>query len=226
MIDILAITDTETTGTDPKKDVVIEVALVLFSVRFAIPISSFSTLISTSKPNEARLINGIPDASLELGMTPQAAWAGVAKFAAKADAFIAHNAEFDRSFFPADLAATKPWICSYTDLAWPKSAKPGNLVKTALEHGLGIASAHRAMADCDTLSRLLTRINEMGTDLQSFLARGLRPKGQYQAIVSFADKDLAKDASFSWDTPTKRWLRTMAHEDVAALPFKVELVTA
>lgn len=214
--------DTESTGLDPK-DACIEVACVVFDLAHASPIVSFASLIQHHS-NAAEAVNRIPAALLAEAPPSALIWPRVAAMADGCDAILAHNAAFDRGFVPAALRDSKPWICTMSDLEWPQQTKPGqSLVALALAHGLGVGSAHRAAADCDLISRLLARIAEQGTDLPAFLARGLRPKATFQALVSFADKDKAKDAGFSWEPESKRWLRTLAIED-ANFPFQIRKV--
>ena len=219
-LDTVAILDTETSGlTD--SDVAIEVAVIVYSVTHAAPIRSFSSLMRAAS-NPAERVNRIPSALLADAPEAGTVWAGVSRMVAKCDAVLAHNADFDRRFVPPDIAA-KPWICTMNDLAWPMVDKPTNLAAVALAHGLGIASAHRAYTDCDTIARLLSRVAET-MPLGPFLARGLRPKSRYQALVSFETNQLAKDAGFKWDGAAKMWARTMADEDAAALAFKVRRI--
>jgi DNA polymerase-3 subunit epsilon len=214
----ILILDTETTGTDPDA-VCIEVACVLYSVTYATPVRVFSSLLR-AEGNAAEAVNGIPPAMLTDAPTADRVWPAVAKFAGQADAIVAHGAEFDSRFVPIDACAGRPWICSCQDIAWPRQMRQGeSLVKLALAHGLGVATAHRALADCDLLARLLSRVAELGTDLVPLLERGLRPKATFVALVPFERKDEARDAGFRWEGETKRWLRTMAVEDAALLPF-------
>lgn len=217
----VALLDTETTGLDPETDVCIEVAVCLYDVQRATPLASYASLIH-STANAAEQVNRIPTSALAIAPQAGRVWEDVAALVRTADAFVAHRAEFDFGFTAPTVRDAKPWICSKFDLAWPKAQKPGeSLVQLALAHGLGVVHAHRAMSDVDTLSRLLTRVAEMGYALEPLLQRGLRPKAEFQALVSFEEKDLAKAASFGWEASTKRWLRTMAIEDAATLPFRV-----
>ena len=218
----VAILDTETTGV-AETDVAIEVAVIVYSVEHAAPVRAFSSLMRAAS-NPAERVNRIPSALLADAPEAGTVWAGVSRMVAKCDAVLAHNADFDKRFVPPDIAA-KPWICTMNDLAWPMSDKPTSLAAVALAHGLGIASAHRAMTDCDTIARLLTRVAET-QPLAPFLARGLRPKSRYQALVSFDTNQLAKDAGFRWNQPEApgMWTRTMADEDAAALPFQVRRI--
>lgn len=218
--------DTETSGLDPKVDVCIEVAAVVYDLQHASPIVSFAALIhSTANPCEK--VNHIPAALLGEAPPSDLIWPRVASMVDVCDAILAHNAPFDRSFVPEPLRTAKPWICTQNDLDWPQQTKPGqSLVNLALAHGLGVASAHRALNDCDLLARLLTRVAEQGTELVPFLERGLRPKATYQALVSFHDNHKAKAAGFQWEPESKRWLRTLAVEDACNFPFLIRQVAA
>jgi DNA polymerase-3 subunit epsilon len=220
--------DTETTGTE-EDAVPIEVAVAEYDLEHAAIVRTFSTLIWTDAGNPAEPINRIPGALLARASIAPWAWALVDEFAVDVDAIIAHGADFDRRFVPAGhVLREKPWICSLEDLAWPRSEKTPegfvkgeSLVKLALAHDLGVSHAHRAAVDVDLLGRLLTRVREIGTPLLPFLARGLRPKARFQALVSFERKDEAKVRGFTWEPETRRWVKSMAIDDVGLLPFKV-----
>jgi DNA polymerase III epsilon subunit-like protein len=217
--------DTETTGTE-LTDVCIEVAAVVYSVTHAAPVRSFASLIRADN-NPAEHVNGIPAAMLALAPPAELVWRVVRRMALECDAIVAHNAAFDVRFVPAEVTNGMPWICSCYDLAWPKAPKLGApLISLCLAHGLGVSHAHRALSDCDLLSRLLTRVHEMGCDLEALLARGLRPKATFQGLVPMSRNNELKEAWFKWKPDTKQWLRTMAIEDAALLPFPTREVTS
>lgn len=220
----ILILDTETTGTD-ENATVIEVACILYSVTHAAPIRSFASLIRAEE-NPAEHVNGIPAALLADSFPPDLVWPAVARMSLAAGAMVAYNAEFDRRFV-ADACvstASRPWICAMDDLQWPRASESRSLVTLALAHGVGVASAHRAMTDCDILARLFTRAAEMGADLGAMLTRGMRPKARYQALVSYESNHLAKASGFRWDVAAKMWTRTMACEDAEGLSFKVRRI--
>lgn len=222
-VERVVLLDTETSGKGDDA-VAIEVACILYSVPHAEPIRSFGSLIR-AESNPAFAINKIPEALLAEAQTAHDVWCEVGYLVDQADAIVAHNAPFDQDFVPDLVWSGTPWICSMSDLAWPCATRPGEgLVSLALAHGLGVAHAHRAMADCDLLARLLTRVAEMGHDLQAFLQRGLRPKATFQALVPMSRNEEIKAAGFKWFPETKRWLRTMAIEDAATLPFDTRQV--
>jgi DNA polymerase-3 subunit epsilon len=215
------ILDTETTGLDPGKDHVLEVGAVLYSVKFGTVLSAFSSLLP-GESNAAEAINRIPTAALKDAESFSNPWWVVREMALYGDAIVAHRAEFDRSFVPENLRTIRPWICSKYDIQWPKQTRPGSsLVPLALEHDLGVAYAHRALADCDLIARLFTRSRELGADLNAMLTRAMRPKAEFVALVSYDDRQLVKDAGFQWNGDTRLWTRRMFIEDASTLPFKV-----
>ncbi len=218
--------DTETTGMDPSKDRTIEVAVMLFDVKRAQPVVSFASLIKGNADNEAFPINGIPAAMLPEAREAERVWAAVRWIIEPAPIVIAHHAEFDRQFTP-DLG--KQWVCSEEDITWPSSNKGGrggSLAHLALSLGLGVASAHRAMADVDTLARILTRLAEKGHDLEEILRQAMRPKAMFHAMTSYDEREMTKQAGFRWEPSTKTWWRRMFVEDAEKLPFRVKRVGA
>lgn len=229
MIRRCLILDTETTGLDPAKDSVIEIGAVLYSVEHATTLIQVSTLTHAVTENPAEAINRIPSSALR-SLAERNPWSpavGVDAFEAlvnDADVIVAQRAEFDRAFL-SGFWHSKPWACTKFDFSWPKQTREGeSLVALALEHGIGVASAHRALADCQLIAALFDRMSSFGADLQQMFARAMRPKGIFMALVPFEEKDKAKSAGFQWDGATKRWTRRMAVEDAAALPFKTLLL--
>lgn len=218
---LIAILDTETTGLDDDA-VAIEVAVMLYDLAHASPVSTFASVIRAGS-NPAETLNHIPEGVVRDAPPPRDVWPEVERLVAEGEAVLAHNAEFDRRFVPPTIAARR-WVCTMEDLQWPRGAPGDGLVKLALAHGLGVATAHRALADVEMLARLLTRVAELGVDLEAFVRRGLRPKATYQACVSYDDREQAKALGFKWEPATKRWLRRVARDDVAALPFPVREV--
>jgi DNA polymerase-3 subunit epsilon len=211
--------DTETTGLNPAVDKTLEVAVMLFDVKHAQPVASFASLIRNDS-NESEPINGIPSGMLSEAHEPELVWRAVRWLIGPAQVIIAHNAEFDRKFVP-DLG--KPWCCSENDIQYPGRSRGGSLVQLALSLGLGVASAHRAMADVDTLARILTRLAEMGHELEPVLLHAMRPKVMCHSLAPFEKKEEVKAAGFRWDPDAKVWWRRMPLEDTKELSFKVRV---
>lgn len=234
--------DTETSGLDYEAGArVVEVAAALYETKYASVIESFSALIRHDK-NEAEHVNGIPAGLLlEHGDDPLAVWDRFADLGIEAECYVAHRAEFDQGFAGKSISALeggvdnwdphKPWVCTKSDIEWPNGLRGDHLVQLALGLGLGVASAHRAMADVDTMARCLTRVNEIlradygpGAGSADFLEplfrRAMRPKVRVVAKVAFEQKDLAKNAGFFWEPERRQWYRMMPREDIEKLPFR------
>lgn len=221
----ILVVDTETNGLSPEEHSVIEIGYVLWSVEHRTMLEVYSGLLEASE-NEVESVNGIPAAVLK--GHDDFAWEMVAGAAARADAIVAHNAEFDKKFVLAhgvDAAWAKKlvWICTIEDFEWPKeSAK--NLSAIALAHGVGLVAAHRAVNDCLTLARLFERLDDVDLRLQRALEQASKPKSKYISLAPFVRKDEVKAAGFRWQPDEKIWTRTMADDDVKKLKFPVKRV--
>jgi DNA polymerase-3 subunit epsilon len=227
MIRRLLILDTETTGLSHETDSVVEVAACLYDVERASPVISYSSIVH-GQGNAAESVNGIPESLVEDPTVPTSArvWAFVARLVDHADAVVAHRADFDYGFVPKYLVElrAKPWVCSKFDIEWPKQREQGeHLTHLALAHGLGLVTAHRAMADVDTLVRLFQRVAEMGVNVQSMLAKAMRPRVKVVSLAPFEQKDVVKKSGFAWDPAARVWWRRMPEEDVSSLPFKARI---
>ena len=188
------ILDTETTGLDPAVDRCIEVGCILYDTKAAAVIASYASLIGQEDTaNAAESINRIAPAMLVSAPTHDFVWNIVKNHAKTADAILAHRAEFDRGFVPLDLRTIRPWVCTKFHVEWPLGKMGDHLVHLALAHGVGILSAHRALTDCDTLARLLTRVHEMGSDLDLMLTRADGFDAERRGQVTFAGAGLSNE---------------------------------
>jgi DNA polymerase III epsilon subunit-like protein len=223
---VLALVDLETTSLDPNAGHVVEVALGLYSVDHRCLIRCRSWLCAAPAEEVAKTesVHGIPP---ELVAARGVPFEEVAKqvhaiVTKEATVFVAHNADFDRAWLPLYVQNAAPWACSCHDISWPKPSTSRGLTALALAHGIGVVAAHRALDDVLTLARLFERAAELGGDIPALLTRALRPKGVYAVADTKFDEArnaLAKAAGFHWEKP--HWVRKMAHDDVAALPFAV-----
>lgn len=219
----ILILDTETTSLDPATGRLIEVAAAVYSVEHRSLVRARSWLIEGAT-NEAEAVNGIAPALLSHGIEEAAVMRQIHAIATKeCEVIVAHNASFDRQWFEPSIQ-NLAWACSCDDMEWPRKSTSRSLAALALAHGVGVVSAHRALDDVMTLVRMFERAAELGADVPAMIARALRPKAKYQALVSYDDREKAKAAGFRWDGATKTWTRTLAREDVAALPFQVREV--
>lgn len=215
------IIDTETNGLEDSSGV-IEVGAILYSLSNQCVLQELATLWPADS-NEAEFINRIKPAALrEIAGTATVTAAAILlrDMARTADVFVAHNAEFDaKQLLKTDLKLPeRPWVCTMSDMKWPLATREtGSLINLCLEHGIGVASAHRALTDCRLIASLFDRM----TDLQAMFQVAMRPKGLFQAMVSYDDREKAKTAGFKWDGAAKQWTRTLALEDAAQLGFPV-----
>ena len=156
----LLIVDLETTGLDPQQHHPIELGAVFYSVESACVLHQLSTLLPVTE-NPAQAVNHIPvGASIAAGSHYQGLIALFQQWVEQTDYLVAHNAAFDRQWFGQGIlpAIAQPWLCTYEDFLWPENSRPSNLVTTALNHGIGISQAHRALTDCQLIAALFDRV--------------------------------------------------------------------
>lgn len=222
----ICIVDTETTGLDPNRDQVIEVAAVRFQLEHAAVIETFAALIEADS-NPVEHINRIPEALVaNHGLDPDYVWSTIAGMISNSDCVLAHNASFDKSFIEPRIGAEGgTWVCSIRDLEWPEKSDSKKLTELALAHGVPIIGAHRALTDVDILVRLLQRVREQGADLVAMFKYAITPKPLLMALVPFERKDEAKAANFLWNSTAKRWERRMTLDEARRLPFKVREIS-
>ena len=153
--------DTETTGLDPARDEIIELAMVpftygrdgtIFEVR-----EPFQRLREPSRPIPAEVtaLTGIDDAMVS-GHTIDPA--EVTAFVSPASLVIAHNAGFDRKFVErfCETFTTKAWGCSQSQVPWSEEGFEGTKL-TYLLAGCGLFhGAHRATDDCRAAIEILS----------------------------------------------------------------------
>jgi len=220
----LFIVDTETTGLSPADSRCIEVGGILFSVDDRAVLGQCSFLLPADE-NPVAHINGI---RAELTKRPQAARSGLEYFyalAKHADYVVAHNADFDQQWFGQGAlpALTQQWICTMEDFDWPRVSRSRPAVThLALAYGVPVWAAHRALTDCIYLAQVMER----EPDLELLIANALEPKKTYMALVSYEDRQKAKDAGFRWDGEQRRWLRKLRDYQVSELNFDVREVAA
>lgn len=218
----IAFYDVESSGMDPVRDHVIEVATILYSVKHAAPIQTYSSLI-LSTSNGAEAINGISPLLLASGESPELVWIRTRELLRRADFIVGHNCGFDYDFTPTDCRGTAPWVCSMNDLSFGTSPRGTTLAALALSQGVPLLSAHRALPDVDTLMRLFQRVQERGADITEMFRLAMRPKVIVQGLAPFEQNQLMKDAGFRWEpAPKKRWVKKMFKEEHDTTKFGFE----
>lgn len=217
----LLLIDCETTGIDPERDSLCEVGAILFSVEHKAVIQQLSFLIPV-KTNPAEGVNRIPvNLTTSIYYNEDIIKNMLSCMAHYADAYVAHNADFDRQWV-GDLLPDRPWICTCHGITWPNLRPSPSLASLALAYGVPVWAAHRALTDCAYLAHVFER----DPQLESHIEEGLLPQILLKACVSFADKDLAKEAGFRWMPEAKEWQRKCNERQAASLPFRTRPVHA
>ena len=216
----LFIIDTETTGIT-ENDQVCEIAGTLYQVgtskQSTGSTKSISTLLPITIANDAIEINGI---SADLTRTSQKiseqSLALFKTMATASDYCVAFNAEFDAPRIDA-LIGKQRWLCAMQDFDWGYTRVNVyggyKLIDLALWMGIGISTAHRAADDVRLLVECMNRAPNLQEMINSAIIRSNSPILELQALVSYADKDLAKSAGFRWDAKRKIWVKKVKECD-------------
>ena len=232
-----AIVDTETTGTDPSADKVIELAVVVFEYCAATGavgrvLGSYDGLEDPGVPIPASstAIHGITDAMVAGRKIDDAA---VSRLLEGVGIVIAHNAGFDRRFLEPRLPvfATLPWGCSWQEVPWSSAGiESSKLEYLAYRCGF-FYDGHRAEVDCLALLEVLQRpFGATGaTALKLLLDSARAPSFRLWANNSpFETKDVLRKRGYWWDAPKRCWSCEVRTQDAvqAELAWLKEAVYA
>lgn len=183
---LFAVVDLETTGFNPAKDRIVQVAAVVVDGTGHIH-DSFDTVVRPESPDTyehgAEHVHGISREMVENGMPLRDALSRVWQFT-EGRVFTAHNANFDISFLRAEAQRVGvEWqVDTHVDtLALARSVDKERSRKHSLEalcehYGVGRERAHEALSDATATAHILVKlINELGvssTDqLPGFISR-------------------------------------------------------
>lgn len=220
----ILILDTETTGLDPADGaVVVELAGILFDVELRDVVAQCSVLLP-SATNDAEHVNRIkPELTRSAPKLMPPMLKAFYAMAHQADYAVAHNAEFDRKWFGdgGTLPALElRWICTMDDVNWPRNTKRGrpSVVSLALDYGVPVWSAHRALTDCVYLAEVMRRER----DLTRLLIEALEPRKVYVSMLGYDQRQQCKDAGFVWDQIVpKAWAKKLRPSEAEQLGFPV-----
>lgn len=160
---VAAIVDTETTGLDPRRHEVVELAIVLFAFDrhrghvYGV-VDEYSGLRESQRPitKAAQQVHGITQDDVR-GCRIDGA--RVHALLSQAEFLVSHNAAFDCAFlarlFP--MVLQKPWLCSMNGVAWYRRGHTSKSLAALLrDHGVPMTNAHRALDDARSTLVLLS----------------------------------------------------------------------
>lgn len=220
--------DLETTGLDPDRNEIIEIAMVpfeyssdgkIFTVHEAF--SQFQEPKSGTIPKEITRITGITN---DMVRGKNIDGEKVAEIASSAALIIAHNAGFDRKFAEKafEVFSTKAWACTMTQIRWAEeSFESTKLEYLAMKSGF-FYDAHRATVDCHAAIELLSKpLPKSGTlALKALLDEARKSTCRIWAEGSpFDFKDILKLRGYRWNAgdngKPRSWYRDVPEDDQA-----------
>ena len=216
----VAIVDMETSGLDPDRDKIIELAVMLVFVDnngdvtgYAKPVSWLEDPGIPLEP-DITMLTGLANHHLVGHQIPDEFVVGMLD---RADLLVAHNCSFEIDWLERRYPsiAGKPWACSMRDIPWLKLGLDGR-AQTALlmQHGW-FSDAHRAAADVWSLFVLLneTRSGWLKGKPRTHLQRLLKAADTDTVMVEargapFSAKDRLKSRGYRWYAgPPKFWAK-------------------
>jgi len=160
---MIRVLDFESTGLPPDADVVEAAFVDVMDGKILGP--GVSELVRPTRPisAEARAVHHLSDADVAGGIE----WGEVVEgLPVDADIFVAHNADFEKSFFNPDGSR---WIDTYKCALrlWPDAPKHTNSVLRYFLEGCDPGEAgmppHRALPDCHVTARILIKALSLAT---------------------------------------------------------------
>jgi DNA polymerase-3 subunit epsilon len=224
--------DVETTGLNPRLDEICEIGAALWDTERKVPVKMISeiTLLphGMKMPPELTKIHGITQEDIgNYGEDLSFTLKRTLSLFQNAEAVFAHNAPFDRSFFEAKIASSMITNDSINQITWVDSMRDlpcsgGKLGHVAAEHGFINPFPHRALFDVLTMLKIVSHY-----DVERIIGRVKGPRVKLVALVSFGEKDFAKEAGFFFDAPSKTWQKIVPRDEAEELaktfPFKVKM---
>lgn len=208
--------DLETTGLDVKQDRITELGYVLYEEGRRRPLQMFAFFINQEAPlsQDIKDLTDIRDEDLvEFGRPAVQVLEDFVDFVhnSKAEFFAGHNAiRFDWLLLKEECLRhnvqlpQRPWLDTKIDLPLDYKPKSTSLSYMAADHQFLNPFPHMALTDVFTCGRLITKYLS-----DKLLAIINHPVLEVRAVVSFHDKEKAKQAGFYWDAERKYWVKSI-----------------
>lgn len=225
--------DVETTGLLAAEDRITEVGACLYDWASGTPLVVLSTFVHPERPipEEITKLTGITSEMVsDYGRPESEVFGDLQYLLGCADYAMAHNAPFDKGFYDAAVVRRgfapdeKTWLCTKNDIKYPAEITTRNLCHLAAEHGFSPTFRHRAIFDVMTMLKIASDYS-----IDDIIARAKEPTLYVQALVSFDEKERAKELQFRWYAPAKVWWKDMKQSDYVAMKdtcgFRTQLLT-
>ena len=210
----IGVIDCETTGLDPERHKLIEIAVGKLTIDVddgdvtdvTRPVSWLEWPGEDITP-EIEALTGITDALVAGTAFPDQQ---ILDELAACDLLVSHNAKFDRAFMVKRFPRLRhPWGCSAREVDWPAHGLTGARGIGALVTAAGhfLPDAHRAAPDVWALTCLLARAGAEGRSIAAHLvAIASRPTARtYASDAPFSVKDSLKAAGYRWCPSERAW---------------------
>lgn len=220
-----AVVDTETTGTDPATDRIIELCVLVFeyceaSGQVLAVRQVYDGLEDPGRPipPQSTAIHGITDEMVAGQRLDEQA---VTALLQGVSWVIAHNAGFDRPLLERRLPlfAGLRWLCSMKEVPWEQLGFPGTKLEYLATARGFFYDGHRSEVDCRAVLELLRLPlpRDASLPMQRLLTAGQRVSYRIYALGSpFETKDLMKARGYRWDGERRSWWVEVDYEEAAA----------
>lgn len=215
--------DVETTGLDPKKGRVVELALRRFRYDRSGTITDIDKAYEWREDPgepltpEIKALTGLTDEDLVGREIDEAA---ATRLLRSASFVVAHNSRFDRTWVENRLpeATELAWCCSMAQVDWRARGFDGRVLGYLLVQAGFYHCGHRASADVDALIQMLCHRDTDGrTALKELIERGSQPGWIVRARgADFGVKDLLRERGYRWSGDEKVWWREVEDDHLVA----------